>query len=88
MYTAVRGGQLCLQLCTPAEKYLTCFYSHKRLDDFKFGFEFLNQNMKALRGNVCLCCPSTVGHESFDLGDVISLFLTHVRSVYLRELET
>ena len=36
-------------------------------DGLKFGFEFLNQNVKALRGNVCLCCPSTVGHKSFDL---------------------
>ena len=41
-----------------------------------------------LWGNVCLCCPSTVGHKSFDLGDVISLFLMHVIPVHLRELET
>ena len=78
MCTAIRGSQVCLQLCTPSEKYVTCFYSHKRLesalDGLKFRFEFLNQNVKALWGNVCLCCPSTVGHKSFDLGDVISLF--------------
>lgn len=58
------------------------------LDGLKFGFEFLNQNVKALWGYVCLCCPSTVGHKSFDLGDVISLFLMHVIPVHLRELET
>ena len=58
------------------------------LDGLKFGFEFLNQNVKALWGNVCLCCPSTVGHKSFDLDDVISLFLMHVIPVHLRELET